>query len=270
MGLKLTVPLFSFGHHPFPGWLKEIAAVAKPEPWGKNLKVLELYLRANFEIAKSQSKVFEDKDRELAFWRPGYLVNATSDPIWIVYGKNKYDSPYWQLDKITTGDPPVGDAAQYALKYDPPEFQAPWLIHFEQWNIEHIMGDSKNKARLNAVFGKAMGGHFNAHLAFRAIYGEIQLKRKEEVVIPQWYRGDYQFLMPLFLTQSDQVELTAVLRPDPPLKRYVVKTLLLPHFAYAYARALVKSRASFADWMMLTEDQLNKTAADEEDDESES
>jgi hypothetical protein len=73
--------------------------------------------------------------------------------------------------------------------------------------------------------------------------------------------------MPLFLTQSERVELTAVLYPDPAMKRYVVKTLLLPWYGYAYARALVKSRASFADWMMLSEDELSK-AAEEEDDEA--
>jgi hypothetical protein len=110
-----------------------------------------------------------------------------------------------------------------------------------------------------------MGGKLNDHLAFRAIYGEIQLKRKEEVVLPQWYGGEYQFLMPLFLTQPDRVELTAPLQPDPALKRYVVRTLLLPHFAYAGTRALVKSRANFADWMMLSEDELK--AAPTEDDE---
>ncbi len=71
--------------------------------------------------------------------------------------------------------------------------------------------------------------------------------------------------MPLFLTQSDKVELTAVLQPDPVLKRYVVKTLLLPYYAYAYARAVVKSRASFADWMMLSEEELSKAAPEEED-----
>jgi hypothetical protein len=78
----------------------------------------------------------------------------------------------------------------------------------------------------------------------------------------------YGLPLPLFLTQGDKVDLTAVLEPDPPLKRYVVKTLLLPHFAYAYARSLVKSSASFADWMMLTEDELSKAAEEDEDEAS--
>lgn len=82
--------------------------------------------------------------------------------------------------------------------------------------------------------------------------------------MPQWYHGEYKFLMPLFLTQPDHVELTAALDPDPPMKRYIVRSLLLPHYAYSYARALVKSRASFADWMMLPEADLNSAVTDEE------
>lgn len=53
------------------------------------------------------------------------------------------------------------------------------------------------------------------------------------------------------------------------MKRYIVKTLLLPHFAHAYTRALVKSRANFADWMMLSEEDLDKAATDDEDEETE-
>jgi len=266
MPIREAVPLFNFGFRRYPDGLNEIADIAKPEPWSANRKVLELYLRANFEIAKGQSKVYENRERNIAFWRPGHLVNVTSDPLWLVYRRNNRDYPYWQLIKVTTGEAPEGvDSAQFTVRYEPPEFNQSWLIHFQQWNIDHIMGDSRNKKRLREVFNKALGGQFNEHLIFRAIYGEIQLKRKEEVVLPQWYHGDYQFLMPLFLTQSDKVELTAVLYPDPAMKRYVVKTLLLPYYPYAYARALVKSRASFADWMMLSEEELSKAAEEEED-----
>ena len=259
------IPLFAFAYHPASSWA-EIASVTKDEPWGKGYKILELYLRANFEIAKTQSKVFEDKEKNIAFWRAGNLVNETSDPIWLVYRKNSRDDPYWAFDKVWTGNAPDGsDSAQWALRYEPPEFNRSWSIHFEQNTIRHILKDSENRQRLEQVFRDAFGGEFNEHLAFRAIYGEILLKHKEEVVLPQWYRSEYQFLMPLHLTQPDKVELTAALQPDPPLKRYLVRTLLLPHFSYAWARALVKSRANFADWMMLSDDELNRTVVADDD-----
>ncbi len=266
MDLSTRVALFSFAFHEHRIWLEKVASIAKPEPWGADNKILELYIRANFEIAKQQSKVYEDKDANIAFWRPGYLVNTTSDPLWLVYYRNNRDAPYWKLKDVVTGDPPVAvDPMDYAIKYEPPDFNPRWSIHFQQRNIDHILQDSRNRARLNGVFGQSDGSALNSHLAFRAIYGEIQLKRKEELVIPQWYRGDYQFLMPLFLTQSERVELTAALQPEPTLKRYIVRTLLMPSHAYAYARALVKSRASFADWMMLSEQELSQAGCDEDE-----
>lgn len=262
-----NVPLVNFAYHQ-TAWLEQIAKVAKPEPWGAKLKTLELYLRCNFEIAKSQSRVFEDRSRNLAFWRAGNLVNITSDPVWLIYNRNTRDDPYWKLNKVATGDAPQGfDAKRFEIVYEPPAFSREWTIHFQQANIQHMLSDQRNRKRLEAVFKNVLGSCYNDHLIFRAIYGEIQLKRKEEVVLPQWYHGEYMFLMPLFLTQPEHVELTAALEPDPAMSRYVVRTLLLPHYAYAYARSLVKSRASFADWMMLSEEELNK-AIPEEDEEN--
>ena len=79
-------------------------------------------MRASFEIAKSQAKVFEDKSKNLAFWRAGSLVNITSDPVWLGYHRNNRDFPYWQLNKIVTGEAPSGqDGAAFTLICEPPE-----------------------------------------------------------------------------------------------------------------------------------------------------
>lgn len=253
MDLSRTVPLFNFAYH-HGDWLNDIAKVAKDEPWGDDNKVLELCLRANFEIASSQGKVY--KDDETAFWKAGFLVNLSSDPLWLVYRKNNRDRPIWSFDKVTTGEPPCDDVSKWSYKYELPEFYSSWKLQFNQWNINHIMGDSHNKKRLENVFDDCLGGKYNEHLIFRAIYGELELKRKEEAVIPQWYRNEYQFLMPLYLTQSDKPELTAVLHPNSSVRSYTVRTLLLPHFAYAYARSVVKNRSQFADWIKLSSNEL--------------
>jgi hypothetical protein len=248
--------------------LGEVYKFVGNEPWGAepSFKVLELYLRANFEIAKEQQKVYEDKDRKHAFWRAGKLVNMTSDPLWLCYVRNTRDNPPWKFDRVVAGPAPgKEDTERYQLTYDPPEFTREWDVSFPQANLEHMLEDDINRIRLERVFASALRGEFNPHLAFRAIYGEIQLKRKEEVVIPTWYGGGYQFLMPLYLTQSSKVELTAALHPNPPMRRYEVRTLLLPPFAYAHARAVVKSRAHFANWLMLSDEEINTVSREDEE-----
>jgi len=263
---KGNIPLFNFGYHDKKDWLEKISKIAKEEPWGQDRKVLELYLRANFEIAKQKSKVYENEKDNKAFWKAGYLVNDVSDPIWLVYDLNKRDHPKWHFKEIYTGECPIHTddddfQVKFQVKYEPPEFNSSWKIYFNQKNLEHMLKDSANQRRLFKVFGDLAD---NAHLIFRVIYGEVELKRKEEIVIPQWYYNDYQFLMPLYLTQPNKVELAATLTPNSSLGRYEVNTLLLPHYSYAYARSVVKSRASFANWMLLTDEELNQIDEEEE------
>ena len=261
----LNVPLYRFGLHWLPTFLDEVARTAKPEPWGSRMKTLELYLRASYEIAARQSKVHEDPSLGIAFWRAGSLVSLTSDPLWLVYERNWRAQPFWRFREVAVGRPPeCVDLGDLTLEYTPPAFHRDWPIHFQQGSLDHIMGSDPNRARLQLVLREALD-HFSEHLVLRAIYGEIQLKRKEEAVIAQWYRGDYQFLMPLHLTQPERVELTAVLQPDPPMQRYIVRTLLLPHYAYAYVRAVAKSRDGVPDGMLLADKDLVPLDAQEKD-----
>jgi hypothetical protein len=263
--MATTAALFSFAFHADP-WLETIAKDLKREPWGKDNKVLELYLKATFELAKQQNKVYEDEQNGLAFWKAGYLVNEMSDPVWLIYQLNKKaDKQKWVFKKVHSGNCPVQgrETSEFQISITPPEFNPTWSIHISQTNIDHIYRDPENVKRLELVFGEALAK--NSHLIFRTILGEIELNRKSETVIPQWYFGDYQFLMPLFLTQSDKVELAATLTPNPTMKRYEIRTLLLPHYSYAYARALVKNRAAFASWMLLSDADLNSIYADTED-----
>ena len=257
-------PLFNFSFNP-DGWLEDVAKDAKREPWGKDYKVLEIYLRASFEIAKQQNKVYENRDDGFAFWIAGYLVNEMSDPIWLTYQTNRRaDKQQWVFKKVHSGNCPIPERSvdDFQIKISPPEFNSSWSIHISQSNIDHIYKDTENVKRLKLVFGNLAE---NAHLIFRTVLGEIELNRKSETVIPQWYYGDYQFLMPLFLTQSEKVELAAALTPNPIMKRYEIHTLLLPHYSYAYARALVKSRASFANWMLLSPEELNNSYSEEQE-----
>jgi hypothetical protein len=256
------VALFNFAYH-HEGWLDEIHDILKEEPWGKSLKPLELYLRANFEIAKEQGKVYENEETGIAVWKPGYLVNTASDPLFLVYKKNHLKGKQvWSFDKVHTGLVPVDTNGQNLnITYESPEFNPDWRIHISQKAIEHIM--RHNQGRLKEVFGDQLAT--NEHLIFRVIYAEIHLKQKEANVIPQWYRGEFQFLMPLSLSNPAKVELTATLQPNPALKQYDVRTLLYPHYAYSYARSVVRNYNSFVDWLKLDNTDLSEEIVDDED-----
>lgn len=258
-------PLFKFANHD-PNWLEVVKENTKEEFWGEDLKVLEFYLRINFEIAKQQSKVFESEEKNIALWRAGYLVTPSMDPVWMHYEINpRKDKQKWKFKGILIGENPLPSisASDYSVTYNPPEFNSQWDIYIDPRNFEHII--KTNSGRLVSAFGDDYAK--NSHRLFRTIYGEIKLEQKEAMgVIPQWYMGDYNFLMPLYLNSPDKVDLTAALTRDKTMKRYQLRTLLLPHYAYAYARAIVKSRSQLASWAILDKDALSKYYDDNESD----
>jgi len=248
----VSVPLFDFAFHK-PDWLKEVATSAKEEPWGNNYSILEIYLKSNFEIAKTQNMIYESPNGDFAIWRIGTLITAAADPIWLYYEKNaQRDKQPWYYKTIKIGYSPIAGITSdtFTVKYEPEEFNSQWEIHIEPRTIEHIM--NKNANRLTPIFGS----NTTSHRVFRTIYGEIMLEKKEAVgVLPQWYKSEYGFLLPLRLTSPDKVDLSAALSIDRTMKRYQLHTLLPVQYGYATARAVAKSRSQFIPW--VTDDDLN-------------
>lgn len=260
---KINPPMFQFAYHD-NSYLNRVVDVVKEEPWGRNYKILDLYLKANFEIAKNQLKVYENEERNVAFWRAGKLVNRNYDPVWMLYEKNKDETKQkWYFKGPHAGDAPVDVDKDMELVYDPPPFNPNFKVTIHEPAIKHIFEKEVNRERLQAVFGDLAS---NNHLVYRVVIGEIELKRKQSIVLPQWYKGQYQFIMPLNLTSPTQVDLVATLTPNIDKRLYEVNTLLLPHYAYPYVRSLVPSRESFANWMLMSDDDLQSN--DEEEDSS--
>lgn len=263
--MKKDIALYKFAYHA-PNWLENIRTNLRPEKWGKNLKVLDLYLRSNFEIAKQQGKVFEDESSGVAIWRAGHLVTPAMDPVWLYYEKNydQYDQK-WRFKEVRIGNSPIDSVnnADHVVNYSPPEFNPTWDIYIDPYSFQqHIL--VHNRDRLVSVLGEEIAS--NSHLVFRLIYGEIMLERKEAAgIMPQWYMNGYNFLMPLFLTSSNKVDLTAALMINETMKRYELKTLLIPSYAYANARSIVRSPVQFASWIALDEDSDIEDDLDEEE-----
>lgn len=255
MALRET-PLYTFGFHQHPDWLVELERIAKKEPWGKDHKILELYLRANFEIAQSQNKVYIS-DTE-AYWRAGHLSTETGDPIWIKYRLNNREGKQkWVFDKFAIGLSPIQEISieDMTVSYNPPDFFPSWSLLITPNSFEHIVDE--HKSRLEAVLGK--NACDNSDFLFKAIYGELELRKKDGDAIPQWYWSQYQFLLPMSITNNKEIQLVATLSPIIESKQYQVRSILPPEYAYAYARAVVKYRTRILGWMELSADVLNST-----------
>lgn len=256
-GEKLKMKLREFANHNMPHILEELKKSLMTEPWGTNYKILSQYINVNFEIAYSEGKIYEDEEKNIAFWKVGNLVSLAGDPLWFIYEKNTRGTQTWNFKRTYYGVVlPISDTSKliddYQLQYQTPRFYSSWQFVLEPETVEHIM--EENKSRLESVFGVELSQ--NGHMLFRTILGELELQKKRSDVMNQWYYGKYQFLMPLYLKSPDKVSLTATLEPLDDTKQYKVRTLLYPEYAYPHVRAVVKNRSAITGWMSVDDAEL--------------
>jgi len=245
--LRNTCPVYDFGYHANPDYLVKLERLVAPEPWGRDLRFLAAYLRARFEMAQMDGAVHESSERCQAAWNTR-LFTAAGEEIWLVYRVNQRAVPCWQLDDIRRGKPGwVDPDGMPQSEVGVREFRHEWPILVDE---AHIMREPDHFERIRQAIPCGCPSASD-HVVFRAVCGEIEFERKTRQVIPQWYHGHYQFLMPLRLTAPDRVDLVAALMTDTDEARYIVKTVLPIEFAYAHARVLVKHPGDLPRWMQL-------------------
>ena len=242
---KKQFPLYDFAWHG-NAECKTIQSTIIEEPWGEDLKHLKIYLGDNFEIAKKNNKIHVDAEK--AVWQPGYLLNKSGDPIWLTYRKNPIEGKQpWKFNKHMVSTCPVGvEAKSLEIKYTYPDFESEFELNI---NHDHIIND--NRDRLEEVFEGIFKEKLNGYLVYKAIVGEIEMQKRRNTAIPQWYMEEYQFLIPLCLKSPNNVDLVAALQPKD--KKYYVRTLLYPNQAYAHARSVVKNRLNLPHWIVENE-----------------
>ncbi|MEA4894670.1 MAG: DUF3825 domain-containing protein [Oscillospiraceae bacterium] len=249
--------LKDFANHNMPVILSDLKKDLMSEPWGANCKILSTYINVNFEIAYSENKVYEDDTNNIAFWKVGNLVSIAGDPLWFMYELNQRGQQKWNFQRAyyASSLPVVSYKTidDFQIQYNVPIFHSSWQFTLEPDTVEHIM--SENKERLVRVFGEDLSK--NGHMLFRTILGELELQKKRSDVMAQWYYSKYQFLMPLYLNNPDEVSLTATLEPIDDVNRYKVRTLLYPEYAYPHIRSVVKNRSAITGWMNIADMDLS-------------
>jgi len=255
-----TTHLFDFAFLPdLSGLLQKIAEIAVNENWGQNHEYLLRYCRDNFEIAHAQAKVTMDENKQFAVWRVGYLVSADGTPIYVIFEKNRVHGkqPFYLRTVYKTSQDRIpcrsnGNPAVYIPRPDEPEYEIPeYRPDFNvEFNWHHY---EEQRSRLP----KALQAIENDRAAYLCIFGAVTLSHRlhkagARIAVPQYYRGAYEYLLPLCMTHDDhnsRPDLVAGLQEDRQGKTYFVKTLLLPEMAYPHARAVATSTAHIRSWL---------------------
>ena len=110
-------------------------------------------------------------------------------------------------------------------------------------NIDHILDDERNKARIPEVYRNAP----NLPMLFRAAidYAKIRIKENYKAAVPQYYHGKIQFLLPISLGDPKVVDLSLAVGAREGV--YTGHTCLTLDMAYNNARLIAKPES---DWLI--------------------
>ncbi len=241
-----------------------IAKKAIQEKWGTKenpYAYLERYLQINFELAYAQKLIYYDPDGRFAVWRIGTLVTDDGTPIFAYFTKNTVEGkqPWFFVSilwgrKLTIRYRPPSKAEEelipipnlpQAPSYEPPSYHPEYMI---EYNWEHFL--EERRSRLKEYLPEIE----NERLLYLAIFGAVELSHRlwQRLAVPQYHRGRYQWLLPLFITHADhsrKPNFVAPLDEDPERGVYIVRTLLPPEWAYPNARAISTNVSQFQSWI---------------------
>lgn len=255
--------LFDFAFVPPQlNYLDQIANLAVRENWGENYSYLRDYCDYNIEIAVAQNLIYRDPPADrFAIWRIGHLVTNDGTPLYAFFAKNSVRGKqdyvllsiqathnvvfYYRLsrngpqERIPILTPPKEP------RYEIPDYQPTYRIEYD-W--AHFLVDHRDRLE------KDLPGVRGDRLLYLAIFGAVELAHRLHKLnaVPQYFRGRYQYLLPLYITHdhfNKRPDEIAALQEDRDRGVYRVETLLPPSYAYANARAIATNIAQFRSWI---------------------
>ncbi len=254
----LEIDLFQFAY--VPAWyeqLYELSQLAAPEPWkfkhptyetqNDQTPILERYINQVFRkqateynyAAETQLDSFFYVRNEFSCFHTGLYTQSFQD-VYMCFERNKRLDTLkkWYFRGFTTSNSPW-------LKYVQPLPQRPtyptrqWMTYFNpEWeirvNVEHILGDADNIARLPEPLRDA----WNLPLLLET---SVELSRRKaltdwNLAVPQVFQGKIQYLLPIHLTNMETPDLAMALSIMEGY--YIGHTCLTMEMAYQNARLL--------------------------------
>lgn len=227
--------------------LENLANLAEYEIWSFDitnpLSILKTYIYKTFERCNSQNKIFVSEDQEFACSNTGLLTPYGKD-ILMYFGRNLKEgvSPWYFRDFKAYTDrdvmnhfsspPPL---ATYADDYEQLYFKPAQHIEI---NFDHILDDNWERIHKEIPFDKAVV----RTLLFGAVEdAKLRVRRNLRLAVPQFYKNQIMFLLPIRIPISDEEQVTMALAvEETEQKQYRGNTIFTREMAYEKARLLMK------------------------------
>jgi hypothetical protein len=219
--------------------IDRLAHDALSEAWGNNSFALKKYLAVHVGWGIEQGRYsFNGNQLVLA---AGSLQTRYGTPLYIIFEPNREEGRQpWALTyaggRVSAPELPL-----------PPEIPAPPQIMRGAEIVmmhDHILDDNADRVAFLANTPPV------AQMC--AVSGAIQWSINRGLIVPYWYFGRMQCLVPLYLQSRENIttapDLVAPLEVSP--SNILVRTVLPPHAPYANARVAVRRHDQLPAWML--------------------
>lgn len=219
--------------------LQLIKSEALPEDWGVDDHLLEKYLSVQIPWSIEQGR-YTVGDGQF-YTTAGHLQTRYGTPLYLVFQENKYDTGAPWV--VVTGGANIS-APDWPTPPDIPT--APEVISGAEiiMQDEHILDDHAERAPYFRSMPRVT--------QLCAIAGAIQWSLNRELHTQQWYHGQMNYIVPLYLASREDItappDLVAPIQVTP--SNLLVRTLLEPQMAYANSRVAVQRRDKLPHWML--------------------
>lgn len=236
-------------------FLEEVATMAIPEKWTYNFyqsrqqyPILKSYIEKTYERLKQQGRVLRSENRIL--FNTG-LINPYFKEIYIM-GESAPDYPQRILNvrPILENDRIILEAFKNEKPPVVSFFSKITDVVFDP-NLEintddiHIIDDNFDRipAEYRAMKKSQIFALFQAAIEF----ARIMARRNYKLIIPQYYMGKIQFLMPIYLSGEFAGSPDFALVLEPMGNLYRGNTILTLDMAYQNARLIAKPDSTWLD-----------------------
>ncbi len=247
--------LYSFAYcgntEGFKNKLEYLADIAEPEKWGfseqEPLSILKNYVFKTFEQCNKQGKIEYSADRKWCCVNTGLLTPNGKDILMIFNENKKQESPWYLksfrdcaerdfMDNFTK----IPKLASYTDNFEEFYFKPNYNIEI---NTDHILDDNWERINKEVNLPKNM-----VKVLLNGVIEETKLKvqRNMRLVVPQFYKDEIMYLMPIRIPVSeDKIVTMALAIEETDTHQYRANTIFTKEMAYEKARLLMKPESNW-------------------------
>lgn len=236
----------------FNKMLQYLSEIAEKEKWtfddiNPNV-ILKKYIMGTFSQCSKQNKIPVSKDGKFSCFNTGLLTVNGNDIIGLFEKNERENAQPWILrgfkDKCHRDFLDVfynvPDLATYTNDYQELYFNPNYNIVV---NIDHILDD--NWDRIKGVI------NFDKNVVKSLLFGAIEdaklrIRRNLRLVVPQYYRDEIMYLVPIKIPTNDgNYETMALAVEKTDTEQYRANTIFTKEIAYEKARLLMKPESNW-------------------------